>query len=104
MELTPGKRYRWTVEGTADAKGWIHLSSAQGKYLGSFGPSMVACGTVELLPDPLPTTPGSVIRWADRSYLLREDGWWQSPSGASCTPNVIGEDATVLFDAGAERA
>lgn len=60
--------------------------------------------TVELLPDPLPTTPGSVVRKYEDVYMRRDASRltypWTDHTG-EVYPDSHVQGATVLFDAGA---
>lgn len=57
--------------------------------------------TVEDLPDPLPTTPGSVVRESTLGLLMRgEQNTWISPhSNHVLSSDLV--DYKVIFDAGA---
>ncbi len=93
-QLEPGKRYRWTVEGT------VYGSEAKIDL-----PYGFTVSEPELLPDPLPTTPNSVV-------LDKNDVAWQLQGHDWCAAgddyryhagDIPRGDVTVLFDAGAPR-
>ena len=104
-ELIPGKRYRVVFEGTADYYGGVSIA-ADARLLRS---DVDLATTVELLPDPLPTTPGSVIQYNGELLMRVESATsyvWGRPkahSDAYWGDSEL-EGATVLFDAGAPRA
>ena len=110
MELTPGKRYRWTVEGTAidryDEEFPEHrIDLVYGGEVGFLTSDEASWGTLELLPDPLPTTPGSVVRDRNGTLVFIGAHGPMSCGGAALYPVDMKRLApfTVLFDAGAER-
>ena len=105
-DLIPGKRYRWTVEGVASSGGRA-LNLGDGGVVSTSFLSNV--GTLELIPDPLPTTPGSVVTLRGALYgrtTRRGEHHWIG-LGASGTPVLFSNNdlagATVLFDAGASE-
>jgi len=95
-ELIPGKRYRYTVEGKAGSDGVLYAGNAV--YYVRPG------GVVEELPDPLPTTPGSVVRDdIGDLFIVGDDGMWYSPGKAGdYIEDEFAHPVTVLFDAGKE--
>lgn len=102
--LIPGKRYRLTVEGIVKNDGHLYAADT-GRWL-----DFPTCGgTVELLPDPLPTTPGSIVRsTTGRTFVRIEDSihlpWLgiHGPAGRWWSDEDL-EGSTVLFDAGAGK-
>lgn len=58
--------------------------------------------TFEKLPDPLPTTPGSVIRLKSGAhYILTAGGWWCWSRGSLVKPKTLGcFPYDVIHDAG----
>ena len=103
-ELIPGKRYRVTIEGVADES--RYLQDAEGKSLTYVHHFPLQGVVVELLPDPLPTTPGSVIRKDGETFLRRDSSRltfpWTNADGDVYSDGDV-QDATVLFDAGAAK-
>lgn len=60
--------------------------------------------TVEKLPDPLPTTPGSVVRGrrSGRTFMLLDSSEWVSQSDyLANTQGVV--DVEVIYDAGVDK-
>ena len=55
-------------------------------------------GTWERLPDPLPTTPGSVVRFGSDHLRFLSRAGWLTEYGEKVEADF---PATVLFDAGA---
>ncbi len=115
VKLEPGKRYRWTVEGTykeEEEEGHLYKFLEYGGLGGvSLSVDELSWGTVELLPDPLPTTPGSVIAVNGHSYGRSEDEpngrHWLGLTGSDrgeawADADFAGDAVVVLFDAGAE--
>jgi len=104
-DLILGKRYRWTVDGVGAHNGQaLQLSDGTTVWNHVF----VANGTLEALPDPLPSTPGSVVRYRGELLIRVESDTsyaWAKPKGNSDAYWGDSElaGATVLFDAGAER-
>lgn len=108
-ELTPGKRYRVSFTGVArhnnairDGNGNLLLTSTEARNF----PDV----SFELLPDPLPTTPGSVILDHElNAYQCGRSGFWNlaGAAGERSTEEMLNSDRgpfTVLFDAGADLA
>lgn len=54
----------------------------------------------------LPTTPGSVIKTpiSDKTLILLADAWYYAHNKAYMPKKYIGDDFTVLYDAGASDA
>lgn len=99
------KRYRVTRTGTARPSGQL-IEPDGGALVAPDDPGT----TVELLPDPLPTAPGSVVRTSHGKTFVRtmqDTEWpWLNPNASN---DLVADDYfkpgfTVLFDAGAERA
>ena len=61
---------------------------------------------VEKVSPPLPTTPGSVVRYCGHTYMLNSDGRWRGahphkPGRSNeLYEGVAPSECTVLFDAG----
>jgi hypothetical protein len=103
-DVTPGKRYRYTVEGVLNDKHCLVLGDT---VYGLHAP-ILALGELEQLPDPLPTTAGSVVRSSGGSVVMRRggdpgDAHWVSSAGAYYEDVDLGTATIVLFDAGADR-
>lgn len=99
-----GKNYRLTADVVYAAD--MQSFRRRGVHVANIVDVEVGTYTVELLPDPLPTTPGSVIRdGADDLFAIGADGMWGIPgqSGHYAT-DEFSQPVTVLFDAGASRA
>jgi hypothetical protein len=103
--LEIGKRYRVTFEGEANGSGFIDVTSAL-----YFNHSILSDAvSVELIPNPLPTTPGSVIldrrRRSHIAYQLLSDAeTWRGTSGHEApTKEVATWPTTLLLDAGADK-
>jgi hypothetical protein len=102
-DLVPGKRYRFSYEVRVDAVGDAVIEGTSRRL----GDSLMQEATVEQLPDPLPTTPGSVIVHdliGVAMYSQPDDDsldypWVDSHGDFHKSTEVTG--ATVLFDAGA---
>ena len=99
-----GHRVRFTADGVITGSG--KYGSAHVMFDGSstLNGIQVGVGTWDRLPDPLPTTPGSVIR-ADGClmHLTEADRWWVNDHGDGFPKRhvITLADVTVLFDAGA---
>lgn len=95
-----GDRVRVVVEGavTSVSDESVYLDSTDGFGHYAWLPSVTS---IEKLPDPLPTTPGSVVRLSSGSLrFLTHDGWMTARG--ELVPNAdSGFPCTVLFDAGA---
>lgn len=103
--LISNKRYTVTFEGVGSADGSLAVLTNGIDYI---SPNMLRmASTIEPLPDPLPTTPGSVVRWKQWSgelrTLSRETGrlpWRDVNSPHLCFSDEELRDVTVLFDLG----
>jgi hypothetical protein len=97
-ELEPGKRYRWTVEGT--------ITEAYELRVGDqtiYGRTM-NLGVLEPIPDPLPTTPGSVVWTEIRPFMLGLNMQWADEDGDHAEIEWLNEQKIVrTFDAGDEK-
>jgi hypothetical protein len=114
MELIPGKRYQLTssaagvlTEVDDDGLGGCLNIDGERRWFRLNGPTNIV---LELLPDSLPTTPGSVIHLSGHGVLMRrypadasssQLPWMDSEGNAYSDNTVAGAD--VLFDAGAKR-
>lgn len=100
VKLEPGKRYRWTVEGTVTEAYELRIG---GQTI--FGQTM-DLGVLERIPDPLPTTPGSVVHDQNGTKYMRLDvtsaaQWVRTDGYTRGDDEIVG--ATVIFDAGADK-
>ena len=109
QEFKKGDRVKVTIEGTVIRD----LASHRDVFLNDSGASYPAHHvvdttkpgvTIEKVADPLPTTPGSVIR--NRNYgslYMRVDGGWLGEDGEftpwTLTPTIY----EPIFDAGAAK-
>lgn len=103
-EYKAGDRVRVVIEGTVEETAMDSLRLRGWRYFVSEdSPGVV---TIEKLRDPLPTTPGSVIRLRRRRpvhRMLHEDGQWhaQQPGESPLSSNELHEPAwDVVYDAG----
>ena len=72
-----GERVRVTVEGVVD-----HTSDVGYFEIDGSGFDVSAPGTsFEVIVDPLPTTPGSVVRQGGSFFHLTPEGYWISDGG-----------------------
>lgn len=105
MSYKHDKEYRLTVIGR-------YQRGLEVFYVGGIGIAACDVDSAELLPDPLPTTPGSVIRTTLRpcTYVRLRDGsretstWINEYGMGRSDADMKDWGFTVLFDAGAERA
>lgn len=107
MNLELGKQYRWTIEGTAVERPLIRLvlELTDGHHI-----PLPSVGKIDKLPDPLPTTPGSVISVNGFVYARTGEDTngkhWaglvgSDRGGAYSDAEFADADVTVKFDAGA---
>jgi len=105
-QLIPGKRYRWTAEGIFDGSALIVEDACIAADV------IRRYGIFEVLPDPLPTTPGSVVLDRNDSlWRLIASGsvtavpMWHNLNGARLHASTLEQNSpfTVLLDAGAPR-
>jgi hypothetical protein len=108
-KLEPGKRYTMTLQVQANRNDTVAAINPA-RYIAGVPDLIEAGATFEPLPDPLPTTPGSVIRTSGTpcTYVkLREpslEGSWINEYGVRRgDDNLTVMGFTVLFDAGADR-
>ena len=97
-----GDRVRFTAEGVVTDTGRFDTTLVTLDRCLNPNAIQVGVGTWEKLPDPLPTTPGSVVRVKASGVLrFRNDAGWITGGGALL--NSIGDahHYDVLFDAGA---
>lgn len=107
-KIEEGKRYRYTVEGTAHQsllRERLVLDLGRGYVLPSAFVDGTGPGVLELLPDPLPTAPGSVIRNSTVTLVRTTAPGkpWMNVNGAqvgACYSDEEMEGAQVVFDAG----
>lgn len=104
--LIPGKRYRVTVTGTARSVDQLPLdgSNEDGRAGACLYHNVLELAKIELLPDPLPTSPGSVIRdnVGDLFMAGPTGRWFTTGSSVPYSTDEMAHPLTVLFDAGAE--
>lgn len=102
--LIPGKRYRWTVEGVANQRQFFVFADD----IEPLAPNELAHGALELLLDPLPTTPGSVVMHDGKVYAradqVAREHWFCVSDAYGWFDDATLAGATILFDAGATRA
>lgn len=106
-EYKKGDRVKVTIEGVYDGTPgdndhWLRLPTGG---VALFDGRNVA--SIEKLADPLPTTPGSVIRhkFLGHYRMLDKDGYWfgRTPGGfenSPGVPNMIASNYEVIYDAG----
>ena len=97
-----GDRVRVVIEG-AVTDVWEQFLFVEAEVGHSHTLRRARVTSIERLPDPLPTTPGSLIRQRVGVYLMRTTrGDWVASGGATWAAFDLDLDsATVLFDAGA---
>lgn len=100
-KVKKGDRVRVILEddvAAADVSGRLSLGSGLVVNLGD-GRTI----SIEKIPPPLPTTPGSVIRIGNIFLGLRTNGAWASFSNYVYVPERLAaasSDVTVVYDAG----
>ena len=110
-----GDRVRVVIEGeigvnsAATATPWFIVGDESTGSLICPGAEQVV--SVEKVTPPLPTTPGSVLRYdtglagCEQTFLLHDDGIWRDACAADpceLSTGVNPERCTIIFDAGAE--
>ena len=97
-----GDRVRVVVEGEikwSSLPGWMDIESGEARH--------TICAreaVLEKLPDPLPTTPGSVVRdYVDNLYALNANREWVGLSTGKARSLPGAGPHTVEHDAGATR-
>lgn len=99
-EYKAGDRVRVVIEGTVEETAMDSLRLRGWRYFVSEdSPGVV---TIEKLPDPLPTTPGSVIRHRTLGYyrMLDENGEWFGRTPSPSPEYMIASNYEVIDDAG----
>ena len=101
--IEPGKRYRLTFDVVADPDGPGRLTVRLADGMPLTRLQVEQAVSVERLPDPLPTTPGSVIVDGGVHFMRTHKGWIGT-SGTVYPIDTDGftKDFTVIHDAGAE--
>lgn len=105
-----GDRVKVTIEGVVgwpigSTDGYLTVYDTDDRYLGDAVGFRDAV-TIEKLPDPLPTAPGSLIRRkVSNGYTVRflaDDGRWHSPDSTTtgASVNSLYSGYEVVFDAG----
>ena len=92
MNLTPGKRYRVTFEGPADHTAAGEVGVRYGDRWFLYPPHIAAAVSVEELPDPLPTTPGALVRYQGDLFVFVPDGEDDSLPWRRARP-AVGEES-----------
>ena len=91
-----GERVRVTVVGVVDYTSDVGYFEMDGSGFDVDAPGT----TVEVIVDPLPTTPGSVVRQGKKFLHLSPELWWMDDEGDSYREHDLlgsGNPVTVLF-------
>lgn len=103
-EFKKGDRVTASIEGRI-----AELNSVDADIVADVSGGLVATlplAVLEKLPDPLPTTPGSVIRYRNGNYrFLHSNGTWISAAtlnadGLSAYAAAAGNNYEIIHDAG----
>lgn len=105
-DMKPGDRVEVTMMGTVTAANaglsYLYVTADGAERVNAF--NLNAEGVkVRVLPRPLPTTPGSVVKHVTSGPLvLNDNGDWGNHDFAWYSDELAVEDWTLIYDAGAE--